>query len=360
MERLRALTAPLIRGDSWWLRVGAAGAVLSILVQAPFTGPHYSLTWRAVVRQSHDLFGGPLGPPGSHEAKLTFRLVPPLVVRYFHLNPTAYYAVQVGLGVVTLGVVARLLERRGFSRRECLAVVAGISTTAIGAVWFADMNPQFDAIALSALVAGLVTENPVGVFAALSIACWTDERSLIAALAVVVAHWLRRDPRAVLACVGALVSYLALRLWLTVHFSIVIDRAWVGSSVLGPNIRFAPLAIAISLEGVWGLLAFGLFSLVRARRPEAPLLVTAAALSSLVAVLVYDVSRSAAYLLPTVLVAIGAGLQSLRHRPQLLASCAAACVAMPTAVVTTYPGMPVLMPLPIQLLLSLSGHTHFG
>lgn len=300
------------------------------------------------MRQGHDFFT-PLGPPGSHEAKRTFRLVPPILVRFLHLQPWTYFALQVALGVLTLALIARLVEGAGFSRREALAFAVALSSTIIGATWFADTRPLFDALALSALVFALATPNAVLVFVAVSAAVWTDERALIAAVSILVWHWLRERNRAAIATAAAVAMYGVVRYWLTVHYAIVVDRQWVGLSVLNPSIRYAPLALAISLEALWALLIVGLVAMVRSRRFQAIAIAAAALLASFVAVLVYDVSRSAAYLLPALIVVTAEGLRNSRLRRELLVGCAVACTLMPTAIVTGYPAMPSLLPLPAQV-----------
>jgi hypothetical protein len=256
---------------------------------------------------------------------------------------------NVGLGVCSLALVARLLERTGLRRTEALSVIAAVAVTGIGTVWFADTGHFFDGLALTALVLALASRNPLLVFVSISAAAWTDERALLAAVIVAAFHLRERQYISASAVGLALLGYCGLRVGLAMHFGLATDRTFVGPSVLRSNLYSAPLALFLAIEALWGLLLIGIGAGALSRDRTVWIVAPVALASSLGAVMVYDVTRSAAYLLPALVVA-GAYLakQSVRLRTPLIGWCAVLCAVIPTTVIISYLSIPVLLPLPIQ------------
>jgi hypothetical protein len=188
------------------------------------------------------------------------------------------------------------------------------------------------------------------VFAAVSVAAWTDERALLVALVVCAFHLAndRRGPS--LAVVAALSAYAAVRLWLTVAYDLHVDTAAVGWDVLSSNARFVPVAALLALEGAWLVIGIGIREVWRARRVYAATLAALVLVSGVGAVLVYDVTRSMAYLLPAFLVVAVEGVRLFPRRARLLWGCAAVTAVIPTIWIAGYDYWATLWPLPLKVI----------
>ncbi|MEY2467768.1 MAG: hypothetical protein QOF21_466, partial [Actinomycetota bacterium] len=213
VEWLGRVVTPVVAGKWWALRVGLFSTVMSFLLQAPPLELERS-PFKTVIAQGAHPFTPMNVDPSSHEGKLAFRLVPPLLARFGHLSPASYYLLQVVLGIATLSILAWLFHNLGYSRRVSFALVFALTFTYVGSVWFIDTHPYFDAIAASALVLAMAARQPVLVFLAASIALWTDERSILPVLVVALWHTHRRNRRGEIAVGIAIAGYLALRAYL--------------------------------------------------------------------------------------------------------------------------------------------------
>ena len=290
-----------------------------------------------VAQGRHPLTPMRVANDGSHAAKLAFRLVPPLLVHVTHLSVEGYYVVQGLLGVATLALLAWCFHHTGYSRAWSLAIVIGIASTYMGAVWFLDTQPYFDAIAASALLVALCARPPAAVFLVASVALWTDERALLALGVVALFHFGRRRANT-WTVAAAVAAYLVVRLALGVRYGLTTGKSEIGPGVLIDYWRAMPLAITLALEGLWVIVGAGYWRALQARRWPIVAAGLLTLLSALVSVMVNDVTRSTVYMLPGVVVAVTQLVDlSPEQRRRLLGVPLAVCVLCPTAgfIVTT-------------------------
>ncbi|MDP1795217.1 MAG: hypothetical protein Q8K63_13860, partial [Acidimicrobiales bacterium] len=287
----------------------------------------------------------------SHESKLAFRIVPPLLVDTFHLSVEGYYVLQGILGVATLAGLAWLFHHVGYTRRDAALLLVGLSLTFMGAVWFLDTQPYFDAIAVSALVLALCVPHPAAVFLGGSIALWTDERSILALGVVALYHLHRSRHGGAVAAGAAFTAYVALRLWLGHRYGLSTGRSEVGPGVFFDYGVALPVAMLLALKGLIVVLAVGYWWAIQDRQW---LLVGAGALTAgslAISMMVNDVTRSTAYVLPGVVVAIVSFVD--RPRKPLVIGLALCALPTITAIVATGAVIEPLTwfpPFPVRLL----------
>ncbi len=342
----------MLAGRWWAVKVALITVAVSFVCQAPALEAKRTFFPTIVGQGRHPLTPLRVVSESSHEAKLAFRLVPPLLVHFGHLSVVGYYALQGALGVTTLAGLAWLFHHVGYTRKWAFGIVFALAFTYMGAVWFLDTQPYFDALAASALVLALCVPHPLAVFAAGSVALWTDERSILA-LGVVALFHLRHNRRDGTIAVGvALAAYVALRMFLGEHYGLSTGKSELGPAVLFEYWSAMPLAILLSLEGLWVILVAAYWSALRDRDW---LVVGAGVLTAgsiAAAVMVNDVTRSTVYVLPGVVF----GLVYLVNKPRPpLRVGLALCVFIPTAgaIVTTgaiYSHISFFYPLPIRLI----------
>jgi hypothetical protein len=327
-------------------------AVVSFVCQAPALEVKRSF-FATIVRQGNHLLRPlPVIDDASHEAKLAFRLVPPLLVHTLHLSVSEYYVVQGLLGVATLAGLAWLFHNVGYTRRDAALIVVGLAFTYMGAVWFVDSQPYFDAIAATVLVTAMCVRHPAVVFVAGSVALWTDERAILALGVVALFHLYRDRRNGALAAAAAFAAYVALRVFLGARYGLSTGKSEIGPSVLVDFWTAMPLAIALALEGLWVLLVVAYGTALRARQwtVVAAGVLTAGSLAA--AVMVNDVTRSTVYALPGVVFAI-AYLADKPRRPLTIGL--VLCVVIPTAATIVTSGavldhVSFFYPVPVRLI----------
>ncbi len=326
----------MLSGKWWALKVALLLSAASYLVQAPALEIKRNF-FPVIERQGNNLLTPlPVANEAIHEAKLAFRLVPPMLVHFLRLSAGEYYVVQVMLGVATLAGIAWLLHRAGYSRGWAAAITGGIVCTYMGSVWFIDTQPYFDAIAASALVLALCVMDPIVVFVGASIAMWTDERSLLALGVVALFHLYRRHRDGAIAAGAAVVAYVLVRLYLGAHYGLTTGKADIGPSVFVDFWTGMPLPMLLALEGLWAVVIVAYWRAFQARRWLVFAAGALTAASAGVSMMVNDVTRSTVYMLPGVLFAFVV-LVDMPRRDALLKCALGACVVVPTsaAIVTT-------------------------
>jgi hypothetical protein len=152
--------------------------------------------------------------------------------------------------------------------------------------------------------------------------------------------------------VVAAAAYLGIRAYLTATHSYVLTTGGVGFSVLSQQVNVIPLAIWTGLGGSWILVLLGVVTLFLQKRYLAAAAFCTALLGAIAASLaVVDVTRSMAYCLPAVFVAVAA-LNSREAGGQIEKLAAISGVIsflVPTYYLEGSGGLWWLYPLPIQI-----------
>ncbi len=328
-------------GRCWALRIGLIAVALAVLHGAPpydlVLDSDYGSTGNAQ-KGRHPLThltGEGRGDPASHDAKLDFRFVVPLLLRPFNGSRAVGAALFAASGVLAIALLASELRRRGVEPRTVALGLFGVALTAAGGV-FVQTVDYFDAVAIALVVtAGFVRRRLVAGAAAFA-ALYTDERALIGlALVIGAAAWLDRSTVLVrrgltlrtMAVASAM--YLVTRVALDVTTDLRTERAGVGLRVAIDNLDRWPIALAAAFGVWWLIVAAGLYSVRADRTGWIVIGLTAGAVVS--ALTVDDVTRSLAYSLPVVPVVLVALSRTLtpRRLDRVLGSALGACALTP-------------------------------
>jgi hypothetical protein len=327
---MRALHAGLIRlaerivaGRFATLRVVLASLAIGLF----FSFPNYKLlsheefikVWTGVLRKCADPFLDMTREydPIVHESKLNFRLTVPITAKFLGLGKPGILVLQNACAVLLLWVAARIALRMTEDRVAALFMTIGLASTWAGTTGFVDLRGMFDVEALLFLGCAVLAEGPLFAGISVFLAAWTDERGLIASSLVYLHHVYRgyggRGDRisaffgpAPMGVALSWATYFATRFALAraYHIRTTVDGA--NPKVFIDQMNNLPMGCWTALEGGWLLVLASAIVLVKGRH-LAFLAAYALTLSIIIAVSmsVFDVTRSMAYALPAVFVALG-------------------------------------------------------
>lgn len=258
--------------------------------------------------------------PGSNMAKQNFRLVMPILASIFHLSAIGLYVVQLCFGIGVLYLTLRLSERLTRDRVTATLITILIATIFAGATGFVEVAGRFDAPSLFFLMLAMYTRNPLVIIASVFIASWNDERGLIASSLVFAFHFMSAaniiKPRMLtslirptliarpLAVILAWAFYFISRLAFASYFGINTPSIDLVHYILW-NSNWWPFGIWVAFEGGW-LLIFAAICILMAQKRYMRIFLLLGGLTIvlLVAFSVVDVSRSTAYTLPAIFIAV--------------------------------------------------------
>ncbi len=248
--------------------------------------------------------------------------MPPLLARVFHLNRLGIWLLEVMLGLLLLIGAYHLLREALCDRTAALLTAHGLCFVYFGYAAIYDIAISFDPFAYAALVSAMWSRRSVVIAVCVLAGAFTDERFVLATGVVLLWHgWratggqglpglrvllLRPAP---LALAAGVLAYGGLRLALITAFGLQTHTAAVGLECLRYHLlnEHLPLGLLTSLETYWLLLGAGVLTLLLARRwRELGLLLLALTPVVTAALIVFDPTRSLAYLTPATL--LGAAL----------------------------------------------------
>jgi hypothetical protein len=357
--RLSAGAVRLTAGTHWKAKV-----ILFVLAFSLFRAfPNYNFlrapgvagTWEhaavKIAQPAADM--ARLFPDTSHEAKLTFRLTVPLVARVLHLGTAGQLVLFALSGILLLLCVLNLAERVTGSRTVALYLTLATACTWPGLLAFHQLLGGFyDAVALWLLLLAMAARRPVVAAAALFAAAWTDERALVAVPLLCLVAMARSEMPRCLAVLAGSAAYLGSRIWLIHVWALRTTIGGAGIAVFLRNLHIAPLGVWAGLGGSWILVACALTILAARRRYfEFAALLSGIGLLAVSALIVEDLTRSMAYALPAVLVALHVLVKNeTPHMVERIAQTTAlVCVLMPTWFVQSGDAS-WMLPLPLQLI----------
>lgn len=243
----------------------------------------------------------------SHAQKHQFRIAVPLICHLLHLR--GYWPLLVQyisaylLFVYTYRLSARISGDKLIAT-FCTIIVANIF---IGMFGTYDVFWRFDCFALLMLTLACYSRNVLLIGSFLLLAYFTDERAFIASSLVLLYHAIR-DGRAATSVADYFVPstfmivttwliYGAIRYYLAYHEGFITGTMDIGPSILLSNYNTFPLSILFTFESAW---YFILYAFYKARKDLLLVLPVflCAAVMTIVALMVMDVSRSTTYLYP--------------------------------------------------------------
>jgi hypothetical protein len=331
----------LTSGPRWLVRVTPLIAALSISLHFPgYVGAlrgQFDNAFHAVeLKASKPLQDmALLYAPETNYSKRTFRITGPLLARVVAAEgKLALVVLQTVIGFVFIALVLVAVETITADRTAAALVGAALSLTYPGYSAFGDFHFFFDGLAYCLLLAAVVSSHPIAIASFTFLASWTDERAVIAASLVALFHLYKAggaelSPRSLrsfgfLGVFLGVSGYLALRALLTVHLSHVVpsgERGQLGLALLARHSTYLPIGAWSGLEGLW-VIVVAAFAILVGRRQW----VFTAALASSVATMVIaahavlDITRSVAYALPAVFLALA--IVHHGESPKFLRGCA--------------------------------------
>lgn len=345
----------LTRRRGWLVALALVAAALSIFTATPeYHGVEGLDSWKAILLQARDPFVQHPYGVGTHESKLAFRLLVPLVGGRLGLDVWGYLALQAAAGVVLLGAFARLCWDTTADRVTTVLATLALGLCWAGATAFVEVRGTFDSVALSLLTLAALFRNPLLIAACVTLAGFTDERALAAALLVALFQAIRPATASPRLRVGGVVAGIALyaigRLVLIELTDLSIDGNGITPLAFW---ELGPAAAWAGLEGLW-IAPFVAVAVLVARRRYllAAALVAGTAVILGIAVSVSDVTRSMAYALPAVFVGLAAlaGTASAHLRRAALAAVFASLL-WPLYYIDGNTTIRLSLPLPVRILI---------
>lgn len=262
--------------------------------------------WHRLNQQiDHPFTADSSNDPESHEALIAYRLVPPLLGK---LLPTTdmvkrmqgLFVLQNMAGFFFFYLLIVFAETHFGNRLFSFLLPCCFAVLYAGKTFFFDTIFFFDGLAYLFLLASVCTRKPVWVLLTLLLAFFTDERALIGSGFVMLYHVLqqqqtKRHRAAIISVLSAVVLYVAMRLFLHLHFGLFTPRGDVHllTTPVHTYFGFILLGIFTAFKGFWVVLLLGLFVL----KGFWPRVIYSGTLLAIVlgGVSVFDFSRSISY-----------------------------------------------------------------
>lgn len=284
-----------------------------------FSYPSYELIhtefaegWQAVLNQANKPFSNTNYEPSSHQAKLAFRLTMPIIAHIFHLGITGILMFQGLIGILLFYFSTKLFERITEDKVSALLLTFSLAFIYAGRVSFTEIRGVFDGLSLFLLVFSMYFKNPTLIFLGIFLTSWTDERGLIAS-AIVFLFWLyakesygkRIFNKQTIAIVVAWIAYFTSRYFVALTFNFSTNTAGTGLKLFIEQTNNLPIGIWSALEGNWIFIFISLFILFKQKKYLFFFFyVWGILIMLLVAMSVFDITRSMAYLLPAMFLSI--------------------------------------------------------
>ncbi len=282
-----------------------------------------SSNWNAILHQTTNPFNRTEYNGSSHQANLAFRLTPILLARIFSIGSVYGYLIfQFFCLVLLFTVISRLLKKIIDDPVVYYLLTLSISLTFVGNVLCSDYRGFFDVVAFLCLSASMLFNNTKLILLTLLLAYFTDERALIASGLIYVYFVFenRQDVQTIsfksffsfqpklIGIISSWVSYLAIRVTLTYFFELKSNNEVLVDYLFTETIHqinLLPFGLWTALEGFWILVLLSVIVLIQERKWFALCLYFVASFVVVfVAIWVFDITRSMAYLLPSIFLSL--------------------------------------------------------
>ncbi len=288
---------------------------LSLFFAFPGYTELHRAEWQELFIKAQHPFTNSLAGAGSHDAKITFRLLIPLIVHALHLDITGVLIFTGIIGILNFYLVLHIAYK--ILRDKRLAIIIGLCSCFIyfGKCSFIELRGgMFDGIAMCLLLLSIATPSNIlkGIF--IFFCAWCDERGLIASslVWVYILYEYRNSPFIKKVLNGAAISlyiawllYAITRYWLVQQYGLQTDVGGTGPKVLFNQVNNIPIGIWSALEGLWLPVIYAFLALYRDRSFfELLKFMGACILILIVGVSVLDITRSVMYVFPAVFIAL--------------------------------------------------------
>ncbi|MCF0052634.1 hypothetical protein LXM25_21360 [Dyadobacter sp. LJ53] len=305
-----------------------------------------------------------MGGRETHGAKIDFRLTVPLLAKAIGVSGANaktvvfIYIIQSALLIPFLFVLIKLLLQH-LSRSSVLPIVLGISTIYLAKAFIWDYDFWFDGFAYFFLLLGLYFQNRMAIFLTLTLACWTDERSVIALSSIFLFHLLSENNFNIRSVKGfwstsrwagrrsnivllVAIFYLASRFFLSDRFGLHTptgEGSGVELSLIPYQLKHRLAGVFLSFEGLWILFLIAIAQLLRRGETLLALAIASIMLIHIViAYSVFDITRSMTYGFPLmILAAIIIQKHEFTVSKDIYRGASLICILLPTQYLIFFP-----------------------
>lgn len=315
----------------------------------------FAPAWEQMYRHAAHMLEPMAVPPESHEAKMTFRLFFPVLIKLVPLAPAGVLALKFLAGFATIWLFIRACQRWTDDRVLVLLLTLALACTHMPRCTF-DISGKLDTFAFCFLLMPLAFRNAPAAFLGIFLAAWVDERALITSSLVFLGVLFDADARRWRSLAGILLgwgAYLGLRFYLSQAYQLSTPSEGVGLPVLKAQLSSAWLSAWGALEGLWLIVLSAFVFWIRDKQTSRALLTAGAlGLVMLAGLSVMDISRSMAYTFPVVLVALPVWLKHETgiERRQVALLALLLSFAYPAYVIGDFNRVIWQLPMPLQLL----------
>ena len=295
-------------------------------LRTPFNWGH----WKSFELQRDHPFVQQEVTEDTHEAKRALRLAVPLFARFFGLSDFALCWILSIFGISFFYFAIRCVERVSSDRVTAALFALSVAPLMCAYANFFPLGAKFDGVAFTGLMMAMGSSFLPLICFGIQVACWTDERAILACLIVGV-YWLlagsyregdeqrrwRISPQAWTVAIS-LVVYVAMRLYVQ-RVTGLHTPTGKGSGV---QFETAARMGELYFAGLWSplraswvvVLVMAAFHLRTKQFLALGIALLAAVPNLLGSYIVYDVSRSAAYVFPLLCIA---AVEVVRSSPKL-------------------------------------------
>lgn len=250
----------------------------------------------------------------SHMAKTEFRLTPPLLAKVFFIETSAgIYFLQVIAGFLFFVLLHHLLYSLIPNYFIVFTGLLSFGFIYPGYSFIAEMEGFFDSFAFFFLLITLLDINLIFLATALFLAYFTDERSIFASF-LILFYWqykshTQSNKNFYIPSKQAYIIMLTLFLYLITRWILInyfgFKNQFAGTNTLFYTINYAGIALWQAFEGFWLLVALAVYILWKQKKIGIALVfILLNLVIFLVGLSVMDITRSIAYVFPSILVSI--------------------------------------------------------
>jgi hypothetical protein len=310
----------MLQGSSflWCWKLAFGATLFSLMVATPrvevFTGDYEDLgDLSAKFRKMEHPLEFHSYEPGSHNAKVAFRLTGHMIAHFLHLDYRGHKAFEFIGGYFLFLYTALLTYRITGSRYNAAIATLYAAVIYAGSTAFIEFRMMYDGLAILLLIMALYHKHWFLTGPLLFLCAYTDERGLVASCLVFSYHFFDAIDRrgfwralwwnaSLVSIVVAWVCYFLTRLALIHEYGFQPDAG--KTSLFFQQANNLAVGVWSGLEGGWLIVMLAAIGLACRERLKLVLLLPQIAIVVYVAMSVEDITRSMAYLFPVVFISL--------------------------------------------------------
>jgi hypothetical protein len=279
-------------------------------------GVEFRSNWDALYRQIENPFQYYPYESNTHEAKMAFRLFVPVFAHFLHLKATGIFVIQYISLLMFFYLSGLLFWKITKDKVSTFLLTLACSFIFAGNVLVSDLRAVFDGVAFTLLCLALYSRYTITTFLAVFLACFTDERALIASSLIYLWFFITQQelisinlksffivkPK-IIAILCAWAAYFTGRYILTTMYGFRTETG--GTTFFREQINNLPIGIVSGLEGFWIIIGISVSILLYEKKWILfAIYMLLMSIIIFVAMSVADITRSMAYLFPAIFISL--------------------------------------------------------